>query len=189
MRRSVTESIRTIAVLACVVGSTPKATAEPAKDSLIIYGDGFAFSVREPAGWTGNSEKAASIGANVTFSPAGKADDPSAPLVRVRISSKEDENTRADLDYDMEEYRKRFPKVQFGDIELTHPSYPVFSKLFFMPGEWYEYVAYLNPGVGVPKVFSVSMNLQKRQATAAEVEAFRRVLGSLQFLTKNVLKR
>jgi hypothetical protein len=108
--------------------------------------------------------------------------------LRVRLSAKVDENTRADLEHDMQEYQERFPVVQFGDLKVDHSSYSVFSKLFFIPAEWYEYVAYLNPGASVPKLFSVSMNLQKRSATDDELKAFRDVARSLQFLTENVSK-
>ena len=188
MLSSAIASISLVSALACVMGSTLSATGEPLAKSLIVYGERFSFSVREPSGWIADIEGAASMGANIVFAPKESASNSRTPLLRVRVSGKVDENTRADLEHDMQEYRSRFPNVQFADVEVAHSSYAVFSKLFFIPGQWYEYVAYLNPGSSVPRIFSVSLNLQKRAATDAELEAFRRVASSLQFLTENVPK-
>jgi len=35
--------------------------------SLIVYGDGFMFSVKEPDGWNGDTDKAAEYYANIVF--------------------------------------------------------------------------------------------------------------------------
>jgi hypothetical protein len=188
MRRVLARSLFLAVLLASVIGGARSAIADDEKKALIIYGEGFSFSVREPSGWTADTEGASRIGANVVFTPNGSTSDSTAPLLRVRLSEKVDENTRADLEHDMQDYQQRFPSVKFGDLKIDHSSYPVFSQLFFIPAEWYEYVAYLNPGEAVPKLFSVSMNLQKRRATDGELTAFRDAARSLQFLTKDVSK-
>lgn len=38
---------------------------EHRKDALLVYGEGFAFSVKEPHGWRGDIEAAQKYGANI----------------------------------------------------------------------------------------------------------------------------
>jgi hypothetical protein len=104
----------------------------------------------------------------------------------VRLNDKEDEDTAADLKYDMDGYRAKYPKIQFVDFTVTHRTYLVMPKLFLLPGEFAEYVAYLNPGPKAKFLISASMNKQREQASAEELEAFRLVVQSLLFLTTNV---
>ena len=103
-----------------------------------------------------------------------------APIF-VKILGKADEDTAGDLAADMKGYRSRYPKVEFADIDVPHPSYRVFPKLFFIPGKFYEYVAYLNPGQGQPLIFSVWMSAEQ-PATAEELSALRFVVKSLVLL-------
>ena len=43
-------------------------TAEREKmDNLIVFGDEFMFVVKEPPGWTGDTENAAKMGVNILF--------------------------------------------------------------------------------------------------------------------------
>jgi len=151
-------------------------------DNLLVYGDGFAFSVKEPTGWRGDTEHAAKWGANILFYRPPESVDTPAAGIRVRVGKKTDENTAEDLAYDMKGYQKEYPDVAFRDFDAPHPAYAVYSKLFTVPGKFHEYVAYLNPGEGRPFLFSVSMNTA-RPATDQELEAFRSVLKSLNLLS------
>jgi hypothetical protein len=84
----------------------------------------------------------------------------------------------------MSEYRTRYAKVQFKNLSVTHPEYKVYPKLFSVPNEFYEYVAYVNPGPKTKLMFSVSMNRQKIEASVSEMEAYQKVIASLQMLGK-----
>ena len=170
-----------IAFTCCVAAAT-----EPKRDSLIVYGDKFSFAVKEPTGWIGDTEAAARFDANIVFHLSSETIENAGALIRVRLSSKADENTAADLKDDMDGYRKQYPKVEFQKIAVSHPTYPVFSKLFMVPNGFYEYVVYLNPGRKVPYLFSVSMNKQKNRATPDEFAAFQQVVASISFLTTEV---
>ena len=153
-------------------------------DELIVYGDGFSFVVSEPANWTGDSSNAIKLNANIIFYTKQRSENPA--IIRVRVNSKLDENTNEDLNYDMEQYKTKYPEINFKNISVTHPRYSVYPKLFYIPNDFYEYVTYINPGPDFNKMFSVSMNIQKREATEDEFNAYKKVIESLLFITEDV---
>jgi hypothetical protein len=141
------------------------------------------FSVREPEGWAGDTTRAARWGANVVFRRKGSdPNDTQGTVVRVLVTDKTDENTAEDLRGDMESYKERYPNILFEDVEATHPSYRSFSKLFHVPAQFSEYVAYLNPGPGSRHLLSVSLSKKDQKADAQELAAYRAVIRSLVLL-------
>jgi len=178
----VTRRIRTLLalVLAAVVCS-PVGTGAPL-DRLLIYGDGFSFAVAEPPGWRGSIEEAERLSSNVVFYRRGESADAAIALVRVRVNDKTDENIAADLQADMDGYRTQYPKIEFRELAVAHPTYAAVAKLFTMPGQFYEYVAYVNPGPGKSWIFGASMNKQRSEATKEELAAFKAVVASLELL-------
>lgn len=160
-----------------------RAQSTPKLNNLIVSGEGFAFGVREPVGWHGDTGAIASqYHVNVVFSPAGELGD-SVATIRVRVNKKVDENTIEDLNYDLDGYRKEFPTAQFQDLNVAHAEFKTFSKLVFIPDKFYEYIAYLNPGDGRRFIFSVAMSTGKRPASEEELKAFEGVLSSLKWLS------
>jgi hypothetical protein len=159
------------------------AQEKPQKDVLLISGDGFAFAVKEPPGWRGDTEAgAAKYQSNVVFFPNAAESKAADVTIRVRLNDKADENTAADLQADMDGYRKQYPRVQFGEVATRHADYATFAKLFFQPGSFYEYTAYLNPGPKHPFTLSVVMSKAKSAATPAELATYETVLKSLKVL-------
>jgi hypothetical protein len=156
--------------------------AQQKLDHLLVYGENFMFSVKEPPGWNGDTTNSQKFESNVVLHEAGQPLDSISGLIRVRVNTKVDENTRADLEEDMRAYKAQYPKVQFKDITARNPSYLCLAKVFYIPGEFYEYVAYVNPGSQKPVLFSVSMNTQKSEASAKELEAFKSTIYSLTLL-------
>jgi hypothetical protein len=152
------------------------------QDRLLVYGKGFLFGVKEPQGWMGDTEHANEAGANILFYRKGERYEKAVALIRVRLADKVDENTAGDLEYDINDYRKKFDKLELADLPLKHPSYSVFSRTMFVPKKFYDYVAYLNPGTGNPRLFAVSMFKNKKEATADELAALQTVLESVVLL-------
>ena len=151
--------------------------------SLLVYGEGFRFAVKEPPGWVGDTDRAAEFGANIIFYRRGQTPDTrGAPLIRILVAHKVDENTAEDLAHDMDEYRQRYPDTKFRDLEVKHTSYKPFSKLFYVPGKFYEYVTYLNPGAASTLLLSASMNKEGVEATQSEYSAYVEIIGSLHVL-------
>jgi len=151
-------------------------------DELLVYGDNFAFSVKEPLGWKGDTKGAAEFESNVVFREIGRSPEEVSGMIRIRVNNKEDENTQADIKEDMRVYRERYPEVQFKDLSITNPRYRCLAKVFYVPGSFYEYIAYVNPGPGKPLLFSVAMNSQKVEATAKELGAYESAVESLTLL-------
>jgi len=151
-------------------------------DALIVYGDGWEFSVREPPGWHGDCAQAARWKANIIFYRDTAAIAEGSGLIRVVIAAKADENTGHDLEQDMVSYRRDSPGVQFSPLAVTHPRYAVFAKLFAVPGTFYEYVTYLNPGPTTPHLISVAYNSATKAASPDELRAYRAVVASVSVL-------
>ena len=150
------------------------------KSSLIIYGDGFSFAVKEPFGWKADCENAEKLGSNVIFYRKNESLKNTKTLIRIRLNGKTDENIAADLEHDVNGYKQTFKdSVKFSDLEIVHPKYKLVSKLFFIPDNFFEYVVYLNPGQKSRFVFSFSMNKQKQKATPDEIETFKIICGSI----------
>jgi hypothetical protein len=152
---------------------------EQPMDRLILYGDGFRFGVKEPAGWHGDWQTASSMKSNIIFYPEGHETATAYGVIRVRVNKKKDENTGEGLAADMEGFRRRFPAIEFKDLDVKHPFYPCFSKLFSLEGRFHEYLAYLNPGPEYWFIFSVAMNTGTNPATESELAAFGTVASSL----------
>jgi len=150
-------------------------------DVLIVYGDGWEFSVREPPGWHGDCAQAARWKANIIFYRDSAIAEGSG-LIRVVIATKADENTANDLEQDMASYRRDSPSVQFSPLAATHARYAVFAKLFSVPGTFYEYVTYLNPGPTTPHLISVAYNSATAPASPDALRAYRAVVASVSVL-------
>ncbi|HEX9944516.1 MAG TPA: hypothetical protein VGG03_21095 [Thermoanaerobaculia bacterium] len=170
-------------VLAFFLAGEAKPGENEKMKELLISGNGFSFAVHEPEGWHGDTQAAERYEANIVFFPGSEASRAADVTIRVRLNEKVDENLAADLEADMEGYKKEFPGVAFGDLDVKHPSYATFAKVFSKPGEFFEYVTYLNPGPQYPFHVSVAMSKKKAAATAEELAAYREVLQSLRVLS------
>ena len=156
--------------------------AQQKLDQLLVYGDNFLFSVKEPPGWKGDTANAEKFQSNVVLHEATQPAESLVGLIRVRLNDKTDENISADMEDDIRSYRVQYPRIQFKDIAIRNLAHPIVSKVFYVPGQFYEYVTYINPGRGKPFIFSVSMNSQKAEATAKQLGAYESTLASLKLL-------
>lgn len=147
-------------------------------ESLIIYGDGFSFSVSEPQGWHGDIDMAKTYHANVVFYPVN-TDPGKAPLVQVALFHKQDEKTADDLAYDVKSYEDRYPGLHLEEFHADHNDYKTFAALVHVKDDFYQYICYVNAGERYSSGFSVAMNIQKRAATEDELKAYRGIISSL----------
>ena len=165
--------------------SSPVAKPKAEDDRLIVYGQNFAFGVKEPQAWRGSTGQIANkFQANIIFVPSAEGSQgEDVATIRVRVNRKMDENIAEDLNYDMQEYKSEFPTAAFSDLKVAHPAYKTFAKLVFVPQKFYEYVAYLNPGVQSQFSLSVAMSKKNAPANDTEFKAYETVLQSLQWLS------
>lgn len=152
----------------------------PAKmNSLLVYGDGFMFSVKEPDGWEGNTEIAKKYSANIIFYMKTDAIKKAGALIQVYSFGKQDEKTENDLAYDIKEYKDKYKNLKSQVLLVSHKEYKCFSATVFVANDFYQYTAYINPGIKFKRGLSVAMNIPKRPATEGELKAFREIIASL----------
>jgi len=171
-----------IIIILCLIFCGESALAAEKLDSLLIYGDNFTVSAQEPNGWKADSTNAASYHEKLAFYQNKENIQNARTVIRIQVAAKTDENTIEDLNYDMETYRKQYPKVQFKDVSVKHAAYKAYPKLFYVENSFYEYVTYLNPGRNYHYNIIVSMNVQKTEASKEEMQAYSFVVESIRAL-------
>jgi len=166
---------------------TGKLADDKKMDRLLVYGKGFMFAATEPDGWHGDTEKVAQYYySNLIFLPEDKLSKAAHVNIRVRVNNKETTDPSEDMQTDMTGYKAKYPKVKFSDLALSHSKYKVCAKLFSEEAEHYEYVVYVDPGLGIKMNFSVSMSKDAVPATPEEMKAFESVLHSLSWISGNI---
>jgi hypothetical protein len=149
---------------------------------MMVYGSDWGLLISEPAGWHGDTEEVAKkYRVSVVFLPQAAESRKADVTIRVRVGKKTDDNIAGDLTADMDGYKKEYPKVEFSELSDIDSRYPVVAKMFFVRGEFYEYVAYLNPGKEYPHILSVALSKAKEAATPSEMAAYQKVIQSLIF--------
>jgi hypothetical protein len=175
------KNVKLLLILSLVLAGAAAQAADKL-DNLLIYGDNFIVSAKEPDGWRGDSTNASLHHANFVFYRSSETIQNAKTVIRVLIAKKTDENTAEDLKYDMEGYRKNYPDIQFKDIPVKHPEYRTYPKLLYIEDGFHEYVTYLNPGKKYPYLISVSMTIQKTTAGKEDMHAYSFVVESINAL-------
>jgi hypothetical protein len=153
-------------------------SVSPKPQGLLVYGSDWVLTAKEPDGWIGNTENAAKWNCNVFFYP--KEQRPEATtLIRVTVATKSGDDAYEDFKADMERYKHSYPEVQFNDIDVSHPDYRSYAKLYLSPGRFWDYVTYLEPSPKARHLISVSMNKRGSEANAAEMKTYRAVVRSV----------
>lgn len=75
-------------VLFVIIASFAIAGDKPALDSLIVYGDGFAFGAKEPQGWVGDIQNSRKFGANILFYRKSEPIENAKALIRILVAKK-----------------------------------------------------------------------------------------------------
>jgi len=170
-------------------GSVPApagaAEEERTPGPMVIYGDDLMFTIKEPEGWIADIENAPKVSAGVILYRKSETFEKHGVLIAIRVAKKVDERTANDLAHDMAEFRNLYPDVQFKDLKVKHPSYASHAKIFAIPKSRYDYVAFLNPGPVTPYLFSVTMYTGKKQAGKTELQVYKDVVKSLEFIPQD----
>jgi hypothetical protein len=152
--------------------------AEEAKDSMVtVTTKDYVLTVHTPEGWQGDTEGAKKYQGAVIFTP--KAAGPDGARILVSVHHKSDENTELRLQGEIAQYRKKYPHLELSDLDVKHPQYATFGKLFSQPGEFYQDISFLNPGAIYPYTLYAAMLKQKTPATPEEIAAYKDILQSL----------
>ena len=156
----------------------PAAAADPSY--LTVREKDYVLTVHRPAGWQEDAEGAKKYHGKFLFHPqpeAGKAD--SGTMLLVSTYHKFDENVSLRLQSDADSFRKQFPNLEQGTVDVKHPKYATYARVFSQPGGFSQYVTYLNPGGAQPYAVYVALGREKGAATPAELAAYKALVESL----------
>jgi hypothetical protein len=148
-------------------------------NSLMVYGENFMFSVKEPDGWIGDIDNARQYYSNIIFYKSKEDLNKGGALIQVYNFNKQDEKTEKDLEYDIKSYKKDYSELKQQDLAVSHKEYKCYSKTIYVENDFYQYIVYVNPGTNFKSGISVSMNTSKRPATEDELKAFKEIIASL----------
>jgi hypothetical protein len=140
----------------------------------------FSFSAHTPAGWREDKEAAKKYQVNLVFVPEAEEARAGGAVIQVSADHKFDENVSLRIQSQVEAFRSRYPRLEVADLDVKHPKYATYAKQLSQAGDFYQDVAYANPGSISPYVFYASLTTRKAPPTAAELAAFREVLESLE---------
>ncbi len=153
-------------------------------ESAIIFGDGFRFSIHVPPGWVCNCDgkTAAEIGANALLYKKGQNWKTTDALIFLRVNESPNAKVDEDIKADMGNYKNNYPDAEYKSLMIAHLKYKTAAKLFLRPKRSAEYVTYVAPQPFPGKSISSAMNVQKREARADELNAYRDVTSSIIWL-------
>jgi len=178
-----------VAAVAAVAGTAPAGAQKPSSPAPAAAADPSYLTVREkdyvltvhrPVGWQEDAEGATKYRGKFLFRPqpeAGKAD--SGTVLLVSTYHKFDENVALRLQSDADSFRKQFPNLVEGTVDVKHPRYATYARVFSQPDGFYQYVTYLNPGGSQPYAVYVALGREKGAATPAELAAYKQLVESL----------
>src|SRR5271157_3178488 len=89
---------------------------------LLIYGDGFLFGVKEPSGWSGDTDNASRLRANVVFYNNKETFQTSTTIIYIQAGHKTDNDLSKDMEADVAGYRRRYPSIVFKNLPGVVPS-------------------------------------------------------------------
>lgn len=159
-----------------------------AKDlrGMIIYGDGFSFTLSEPKLWEGNTQDASRYELNVYFVQKGYNFDNTPCLIYARVMDKGGYSIQQNLEYDMEQYRGKDKKIKFFDFNMGRLDYDYASKIYDLSNGLNDYCVYIDPGKEVP-LYLIFVLSGKKEIVKQEKETFISLIKSFKWLTTDVI--
>ncbi|MBN2320437.1 MAG: hypothetical protein JXR49_15250 [Acidobacteria bacterium] len=130
---------------ALFANSSQSQKAEDMK-GLIIHGEGFAFTISEPEGWTVNINDAVSKGLNAYFIIDGYAYKNTPGLIYIRVLGKQGMTVDQHLEADMEEFSQKDIEVVFEEFIPSSIAYSFASKKYLIGDRYCDYLCYVDPG-------------------------------------------
>lgn len=158
------------------------------KEGVIVYGQDFSFSLTVPNGWVsecGGGPQLASIQANAALWKKGETFQKASPFVYLRVNPR-GKGAKDDLEFDISETKKRHPAMKFEEYSVKNSDGETASKLFKLENVKSEYVVYFYPKESKNSL-SITMHLDKRDATKAEMKAFDEIVQSVNWITDDIV--
>lgn len=161
------------------INSFAQTTGALKKGEFMVSGEGFLFSLKEPAGWIGDKAIAKEHFSDIVFYTNKDDIKKDGTLIQVYSFDKKDERTELDLEGAILDYKDVYENLQQKDFLVAHKTYKCFSKLAYMDKHFYLYTVYVNPGPKFKTGVVVEMHLLERPANEQELQAFRQIIASI----------
>jgi hypothetical protein len=156
-------------------------------DQLLIYGDGWAFNVKEPTGWRCHTEDAYRYQVNAYFCLGKKTFSKSPVVMHISVNSKRGEILQQKMDYDIAYYRKHHKKIELQEFPMSELAYEALSKKYTYDEKTIDYVCFLDPDKDSPLYLVFVLNGPKEESPKYEKD-FLSLIGSFFWLGGNVKK-
>ena len=158
-----------------------------AGQKITILGREFSFMITEPTGWQCECEgdKAATIGANLAMWKKNETMETAQPLIYARVNSR-GKSPADDMSADMEGALKHNSKLKFKDFKVDYSKGESSAKIFKIGKEATEYVVFIYPEKSEKNGVSITMHVDNREATAAEIKTFKEVVASITWMSDEV---
>lgn len=151
------------------------------KDALIIFGQGFMFSVVEPKGWRCHTDDAFRYKMNAYFCLGSKSIKRSPAIMHIAIYDKEGDTIQQSLAFDRENYRKHSKSIEFLDFPIDELAFEFAAQTFVIDDKTIDYVCFLDPDKDSP-LYVVFVLHGPKQESPKHVEAFRSLIKTFRWL-------
>lgn len=151
------------------------------KDALIIFGQGFRFSVVEPKGWRCHTDDAFRYKMNAYFCLGSKSIKRSPAIMHITIYDKGGDTVQQSLAFDMENYRKHSKTIEFLDFPIDKLAYEFAAKTFVIDDKTMDYVCFVDPDKDSP-LYVIFVLHGPKQESPKHVEAFLSLIKTFRWL-------
>ena len=156
------------------------------KDAMIVYGQNFAFSIKEPANWNGYTEDAYKYTVNAYFCLSNSNFNNSPAVIYIRILDKAGYEVKKHLEIDMKNFKKKKKKIEFKEFKINKLNYKFASKIYIIDDKFVDYLCYLDPGKDSSAYLIFVLNGKKKISKKYKKD-FIKIIKSFFWLGQNVI--
>ena len=171
----------TLGFLGVLLAPGPPAVADTPDQGYAVMSGQYMYVVKPPAGWVGDMKNASEYQCDILIYPQSGKVTQDTPIVTIALWPKEQSvSVATELHNDMARWSKRYPNTSFQDFAVARKGFQSYAKIYFVPGVYTDYVAYLDPGAQLPYYFIVSLQPGHRpKADDFELGALTAIVKSL----------
>jgi hypothetical protein len=150
-------------------------------DQLLIYGDGWAFNVKEPTGWRCHTEDAYRYRMNAYFCLGKKNIKKSPAIMHISVHSKGGDSIQQSISFDIEDYQKHSKTLDLQEFLIEGSDHELVSKKYVIDNKTADYVCFLDPGKDSPLYLVFVLHGPKGESAKYETD-FVSLVNSLRWM-------
>jgi hypothetical protein len=146
--------------------------AERDRPVTAVYGQGWILGIRVPDGWqTSCCEKADKFGANLILWRGSLPVDNGFGVMRITVWPKDGSTIEEEWTNNQTQFKGAFPSAEFKPLKAPNDNYKTISAIFNIPGQYSDYVTFIEPGGNSKHRVSVALS-SKTPLTETELSAY-----------------